>query len=75
MNASFRFPRIDVSPVMRIPYNPGIHISLGGIPDRMQRGVPYREWRLNICRITTVIERKTRLTDLRVLVVNEDLGL
>ena len=28
-----------------------------------------------ICRITTVIDRKPRLTDLRVLVVNEDLGL
>jgi len=28
-----------------------------------------------ICRITTIIERKPRLTDLRVLVVNEDLGL
>lgn len=28
-----------------------------------------------ICRITTVIERKPRLTDMRVLVVNEDLGL
>lgn len=27
-----------------------------------------------ICRITTVIDRKPRLTDLRVLVVNEDLG-
>ncbi|WP_243370269.1 lactate utilization protein [Geotalea sp. SG265] len=28
-----------------------------------------------ICRITTVIDRKPRLTDVRVLVVNEDLGL
>ena len=28
-----------------------------------------------ICRITTVIDRKPRMTDLRVLVVNEDLGL
>ncbi|BEH08487.1 MULTISPECIES: lactate utilization protein [Geobacter] len=28
-----------------------------------------------ICRITTVIDRKPRLTDLRVLVVNEDMGL
>lgn len=28
-----------------------------------------------ICRITTIIERKPRLSDLRVLVVNEDLGL
>ena len=28
-----------------------------------------------ICRITTVIDRKPRLTDLHVLVVNEDLGL
>ncbi|ACM18979.1 protein of unknown function DUF162 [Geotalea daltonii FRC-32] len=28
-----------------------------------------------ICRITTVIDRKPRLTDMRVLVVNEDLGL
>jgi hypothetical protein len=28
-----------------------------------------------ICRITTVIERKPRLTDVRVLVVNEELGL
>lgn len=28
-----------------------------------------------ICRVTTVIDRKPRLTDLRVLVVNEDLGL
>ncbi|GFE57187.1 lactate utilization protein [Geobacter sp. AOG1] len=28
-----------------------------------------------ICRITTVIERKPRLTDVRVVVVNEDLGL
>ncbi len=28
-----------------------------------------------ICRITTIIERKPRLADLRVLVVNEDLGL
>lgn len=28
-----------------------------------------------ICRVTTVLERKPRLTDLRVLVVNEDLGL
>lgn len=28
-----------------------------------------------ICNITTIIERKPRLTDLRVLVVNEDLGL
>ena len=28
-----------------------------------------------ICRITTVIDRKPRMTDLRVLVVNEDMGL
>lgn len=28
-----------------------------------------------ICRITTVIDRKPRLTDLHVLVVNEDMGL
>ncbi|MBT0651599.1 lactate utilization protein [Geomobilimonas luticola] len=28
-----------------------------------------------ICRVTTVIERKPRLTDVRVVVVNEDLGL
>lgn len=28
-----------------------------------------------ICRITSVIDRKPRLTDLRVLVVNEDMGL
>lgn len=28
-----------------------------------------------ICRITTIIDRKPRFTDLRVLVVNEDLGL
>jgi len=28
-----------------------------------------------ICRITTVIDRKPRLTDMRVLVVNEDMGL
>jgi len=28
-----------------------------------------------ICRITTVIERKPRLTDVRVVVVNDDLGL
>lgn len=28
-----------------------------------------------ICRITTVIDRKPRFTDLRVLVVNEDMGL
>ncbi len=28
-----------------------------------------------ICRITTVIERKPRQTDLRVLVINEDMGL
>ena len=28
-----------------------------------------------LCRVTTVIDRKPRLTDLRVLVVNEDLGL
>ncbi|WP_243113657.1 lactate utilization protein [Desulfofundulus salinus] len=28
-----------------------------------------------ICRIITVMERKPRLTDVRVLVVNEDLGL
>jgi len=28
-----------------------------------------------ICRITTIIERKPRLTDMRVLVVNEDMGL
>ncbi len=28
-----------------------------------------------ICRITTVIDRRPRLTDLRVLVVNEELGL
>jgi hypothetical protein len=28
-----------------------------------------------ICRVTTVIDRKPRLTDLHVLVVNEDLGL
>jgi hypothetical protein len=28
-----------------------------------------------ICRITTIIDRKPRMTDLRVLVVNEDLGL
>ena len=28
-----------------------------------------------ICRVTAVIERKPRLADLRVLVVNEDLGL
>ncbi len=28
-----------------------------------------------ICRVTTVIDRKPRLTDLRVLVVNEDMGL
>ena len=28
-----------------------------------------------ICRITTIIERKPRLTDVRVLVVNEDMGL
>ena len=28
-----------------------------------------------ICRVTTVIERKPRLTDIRVLVVNEDMGL
>lgn len=28
-----------------------------------------------ICRITTVIDRKPRLTDIRVLVVNEDMGL
>ena len=28
-----------------------------------------------ICRITTIIDRKPRLTDLHVLVVNEDLGL
>ncbi len=28
-----------------------------------------------ICRVTTIIDRKPRLTDLRVLVVNEDLGL
>lgn len=28
-----------------------------------------------ICRITTVIDRKPRLTDMRVLVVNEELGL
>jgi L-lactate utilization protein LutB len=28
-----------------------------------------------ICRITTIIDRKPRLTDLRVLVVNEDMGL
>jgi len=28
-----------------------------------------------ICRITTIIERKPRQTDLRVLVVNEDMGL
>jgi hypothetical protein len=28
-----------------------------------------------ICRITTIIDKKPRLTDLRVLVVNEDLGL
>ncbi|HTP66067.1 MAG TPA: lactate utilization protein [Geobacteraceae bacterium] len=28
-----------------------------------------------ICRITTVIDRKPRLTDLRVLVVNEEMGL
>ncbi len=27
-----------------------------------------------ICRVTTVIDRKPRMTDLRVLVVNEDLG-
>jgi len=28
-----------------------------------------------ICRITTIIDRKPRLTDVRVLVVNEDMGL
>jgi L-lactate utilization protein LutB len=28
-----------------------------------------------ICRVTTIIDRKPRMTDLRVLVVNEDLGL
>ena len=28
-----------------------------------------------ICRITTIIDRKPRRTDLRVLVVNEDMGL
>jgi L-lactate utilization protein LutB len=28
-----------------------------------------------ICRITTIIDRKPRMTDLRVLVVNEELGL
>jgi hypothetical protein len=28
-----------------------------------------------ICRITTVIDRKPRLTDVHVLVVNEDMGL
>ncbi len=28
-----------------------------------------------ICRITTIIDRKPRFTDLRVLVVNEDMGL
>jgi hypothetical protein len=28
-----------------------------------------------ICRVTAVIEHMPRLTDLRVLVVNEDLGL
>jgi hypothetical protein len=28
-----------------------------------------------ICRITTIIDRKPRQTDLRVLVVNEDMGL
>lgn len=28
-----------------------------------------------ICRVTTIIDRKPRLTDLHVLVVNEDLGL
>jgi hypothetical protein len=28
-----------------------------------------------ICRVTTVIDRKPRLTDLRVLVVNEEMGL
>lgn len=28
-----------------------------------------------ICRITTIIDRKPRMTDMRVLVVNEDLGL
>lgn len=28
-----------------------------------------------ICRITTVIDRRPRLTDMRVLVVNEDMGL
>lgn len=28
-----------------------------------------------ICRITTIIERKPRLSDVRVLVVNEDMGL
>lgn len=28
-----------------------------------------------ICRITTIIDRKSRLTDVRVLVVNEDMGL
>jgi LUD domain len=28
-----------------------------------------------ICRITTIIDRKPRMTDLRVLVVNEDMGL
>jgi L-lactate utilization protein LutB len=28
-----------------------------------------------ICRITTIIDRRPRLTDLRVLVVNEDMGL
>lgn len=28
-----------------------------------------------ICRITTILDRKPRLTDMRVLVVNEDMGL
>lgn len=28
-----------------------------------------------ICRVTTIIDRKPRMTDLRVVVVNEDLGL
>lgn len=28
-----------------------------------------------ICRIISIIERKPRLTDVRVLVVNEDMGL